>query len=156
MSINRTQQNSLGEFDYNVKNYSIEEIYDIFGLNIGDPVYIINKKMTEFFETSRRNPLMTNFLRDAQATIFNDLEYRGQMTEDVEDDNTSDNIDTVEDNSLLSSKKKLEEYYPSTLVVNDHKENLDNPLDSTPGGDGTINPFVRRTYRKEVLSLIHI
>ena len=48
---------------------------------------------------------MTNFLRDAQATIFNDLEYRGQMTEDVDDDNTSDNIDTVEDNSLLSSKK---------------------------------------------------
>ena len=91
---------------------------------------------------------MTNFLRDAQATIFNDLEYRGQMTEDV-DDNTSDNIDTVEDNSLLSSKK-LEKYYPSTLVVNNHKEKLDDPLDSTPGGDGTINPFVRRTYRKEV------
>ena len=150
MSINRTQQNSPGEFDYNVKNYSIEEIYDIFGLNIGDPVYIINKKLTEFFETSRRNPLMTNFLRDAQATIFNDLEYRGQMTEDVDDDNASDTNDAVDGNSVLSSNKKLEEYYPSTLVVNNHKEKLDDPLDNTPGGDGTINPFVRRTYRKEV------
>ena len=149
MSINKIQQNGLSEFDYNVKNYTIEEIYDIFGLNEGDPVYILNQKMTEFFETSRRNPLMTKFLRECQSAIFNDLEYRGQMTEDV-DDNASDNNDAIEEKSLLSSKKKLEEYYPSTLVVNDHKEKLDNPLDSTPGGDGTINPFVRRTYRKEV------
>ena len=56
---------------------------------------------------------MTNFLRDAQATIFNDLEYRGQMTEDVDDDNTSDNIDTVEDTCFFH-RKKLEKYYPST------------------------------------------
>lgn len=149
MSINKIQQNGLSEFDYNVKNYTIEEIYDIFGLNEGDPVYILNQKMTEFFETSRRNPLMTKFLRECQSEIFNDLQYRGQMTEDV-DENASDNNDAIEEKSLLSSKKKLEEYYPSTLVVNDHKEKLDNPLDSTPGGDGTINPFVRRTYRKEV------
>ena len=149
MSKNKNQRNGLSDFDYNVKNYTIEEIYEIFGLNERDPIYVINQKMTDFFETSRRNPLMTKFLREAQSAIFNDLEYRGQMTEDI-DDNASGNNDAIEDKSILSSKKKLEEYYPPTLVVNDHKENLDNPLDSTPGGDGTINPFVRRTYRKEV------
>ena len=144
---NREQEDIFGGFDYNVKNYNIDELYDIFGINNESPLYVINQKMTDFFETSKRNPLMTRFLRSAQAVIFNDLKYREQMTEEVEDDDETDN---VTDQSMLSSNKKLEEYYPSTLVVNKHKENLDEPLDSTPGGDGTINPFARRTFRKEV------
>ena len=152
MSINRKQEDTVGGFDYNVKNYSIDELYDIFGINNKDPLYIINKKLTDFFETSRRHPLMTSFLRDAQSVIFNSLNYRGKIMEDDNDDNDNDddNNDAIQENSILSSNKKLENYYPSTLVRNDHKEKLDDPLDNTPGGDGTINPFVRRTYKKEV------
>jgi hypothetical protein len=152
MSISRKQDESFGEFDYNVNNYSVGELYDIFGIRNRDSLYVINQRMTEFFETSRRNPLMTTFLRDAQAEIFNDLAYRGKMTEDINDEDDDDNTDgdAIEEKSILSSSKKLENYYPSTLVVNNHKEVVDSPLDSTPGGDGTINPFVRRTYKKEV------
>lgn len=149
MSISREQDESNDGFDYNVNNYNIDELYDIFGIHTDDNLFVINERMTKFFETSRRNPLMTNFLRGAQAKIFNDLEYRSKMTEDVKEDGNTDS-DAIEDQSILSSKKKLENSYPSTLVVNNHKETLDAPLDSTPGGDGTINPFVRITYQKEV------
>ncbi len=72
-------------FDYNVGNYSLSELYDIFGIEDSDTAYIANEKMTEFFQTSRRNPLMQTFFRDAQAVVFRSPRFRQEiMTNDYE------------------------------------------------------------------------
>jgi len=139
-------------FDYNVGNYSLSELYDIFGIEDSDTAYIANEKMTEFFQTSRRNPLMQTFFRDAQAVVFRSPRFRQEiMTNDYEistEYSDDDGEQEVDDQGILA--KNTQEYYPKTLVVNKHATTLEKPLDSTPGGDGDINPFYRRTHKMEV------
>lgn len=146
-------------FDYNVQNYTIDELYDIFGIRKEDTAYSANEKMTQFFETSRRNPSMTKFFRDAQTVILRTPRFRKEIMTNEYDiyDEYIDNEDLPPENEDNENKDQkvlmgnnLENYYPETLVVNNHSETIEKPLENVAGGDGKMNPFYRRTYKTEV------
>jgi hypothetical protein len=152
--------NSSHNFDYNIQNYSLDELKDIFGITPQDNVYIANEKMSEFFASSKNNPAMLRFFRDAQAVIYRDLNYVNELNTneydvEYEEDDNEEEQEQEQDNKSKSNMMtlldgSLKEYYPSSLVVNDHSENMEQPLNSEAGGEGDINPLFRNTYRREV------
>ena len=148
--------NSSHNFDYNIQNYSLDELKDIFGITDEDSLYIANGKMSDFFASSKNNPAMLRFFREAQAVIYRDPKYVNELNtneydvEYEEDDEEQEQDDKSKSNMMTLLDGSLKEYYPPSLVVNDHSENMEQPLTSQPGGEGEMNPLFRNTYRREV------
>jgi len=169
MNTPSTQQQQ--RFDYNVDNYSLAELKDIFGITNADSIYISNEKMSDFFASSAHNPAMLRFFRAAQSKIFQSQQYNNELVTDEYDDNEYDdeyyenddehtpnntrqqsesNKSDTERSNMLLPGNSMEKYYPPDLVVNNHSANMGQPLDALAGGDGEINPLFRNTYRCEV------
>lgn len=140
--------------DYNINNYSLDEVKDIFGITDEDSLYIANGKMSNFFSSSKNNTAMLKFFRDAQSVIYNDPKYVNELaTMNESDDDTnydSDKSDKSGSNIITLIDGSLKKYYPPTLVVNNHSKNMDKPLTSVVGGEGDMNPLFRSTYTCEV------
>ena len=106
--------NKSQKFDYNIKNYSLDEVKDIFGITDKDNLYVANEKMSEFFLSSKNNQPMLRFFRDAQRVIYRDPKYIKQLNTDNYDEDDEDDEDNKEisQNNMRLIDGNIKKYYP--------------------------------------------